>query len=203
MTGSATSANITIQLAKLAGLKVAVMVDKAKHGYRLTNHRAIRADLLVDSHDPARAVDIVKANTGGQLRFGLDTRGKDTASHLLRALSAGNTPLKALKEPRLPPSPPGTPDDTMTARAHLVGMSGLPKGPAPEGSVFHAVPIKLFHDVEPIGSSLSAWLERLLQSGLLIPPDIIDVENGLESVNAGLHRMRRGEISGGKLVIRV
>jgi hypothetical protein len=54
-----------------------------------------------------------------------------------------------------------------------------------------------------VGQSLCEWLERLLEQGLVIPPDIIDVEKGLGNVNKGLDRMRKGEISGGKLVVRI
>ncbi|MBE3044057.1 hypothetical protein IMZ48_16100 [Candidatus Bathyarchaeota archaeon] len=215
--GSATSANLTIQLAKLAGLKVAVVVDVAKHGARLSNHRAIRPDLLVDSHDPKRAISILQANTRGRLRFGLDTRGKESAAHLLEALSAGNPPAKSARGDGLPPSPPAksargdglppspphTPDANASARAHLIGMTGLPKGPAPEGIQFHAVPIKLFHEAKEVGGPLAMWLGRLLEEKMILPADIIDIEEGLGGVNKGLHRMRRGEISGGKLVVRV
>lgn len=175
----------------------------AKHGARLSSHRAIRPDLLVDSHDPKRAINILKANTGGRLRFGLDTRGRETASHLLEALSAGNPPAKGASGQALPPSPPDTPDANASARAHLVGMTGLPKGAAPEGVRFHTVPIKLFHEVREVGRPLATWLTRLLEERLVVPADIIDVEEGLERINAGLHRMRKGEISGGKLVVRV
>jgi hypothetical protein len=65
------------------------------------------------------------------------------------------------------------------------------------------VPIKLFHEVPAIGSALVLWLEKLLEKGLISPPEIIDVEQGLVSVNKGLDRMRKGEISGGKLVVKV
>jgi hypothetical protein len=69
--------------------------------------------------------------------------------------------------------------------------------------VYHTVPIKLFHEVPAVGQALVEWLERLLQEGLVTPPNIIDVQRGLGSVNQGLDRMRRGEISGGKLVVRI
>lgn len=87
--------------------------------------------------------------------------------------------------------------------AHLIGLTGLPKQPAPDGVVYHTVPIKLFHEVPAVGQALVEWLERLLQEGLVTPPNIIDVQLGLGSVNQGLDRMRRGEISGGKLVVRI
>lgn len=197
--GSSTSANLTIQLARLAGLRTIAIVDKAKHGVRLSNHSSIRTDLLVDNHDPARAVDIIRANLQGKLRFGIDTRGRDSAAHLLRALGDDDLHVDG------PPSPPATPHDStrLALSSHLIGLTGLPKGSPPDGALFHTVPIKLFHEVPEIGEALSAWLERLLESGLLSPPDIVGVEQGLESVNKGLDRMRRGEISGGKLVVKV
>lgn len=201
--GSATSANLTIQLARLAGLKVAAVVDSAKHGLRLSNHKVIRPDLLIDSHDPQRAVDILKANvckTRG-LRFGVDTRGKDTAALLLQALCPNTKSANGS-----PPSPPSTPrESTALTRnaAHLIGLTGLPKGSPPDGAAFHTVPIKLFHEVPAVGHALVTWLERLLAQGLVSPPEIIDIENGLENVNTGLDRMRSGEISGGKLIVRL
>ncbi|KAK4234315.1 chaperonin 10-like protein [Achaetomium macrosporum] len=205
--GSSTSAHLTIQLAKLAGLKTVAVVDKAKHGLRLANHKAIRTDLLVDSHDSRRAVDIIRSNLKGKLRFGIDTRGADSATSLLQALSPGNLTSSSLVPVGAvdgsPPSPPATPDDSMLLSAHLIALTGLPKQPAPEGTVFHTVPIKLFHEVPAIGEALSSWLERLLAEGRICAPEIVDIEQGLESVNKGLDRMRRGEISGGKLVVKV
>jgi len=205
--GSSTSANLTIQLAKLFGLKTLTIVDKAKHGLRLTSHHAIRTDLLVDSHDPARAVSIIRANLKGSLRFGIDTRGRDSATSLLAALAPGNLSPSSSAQNNTsdspPPSPPSTPHSSSQLSAHLIGLTGLPKGSAPEGTLFHTVPIKLFHEVPAVGEALCSWLERLLEAGLVVPPEIIDVEVGLESVNRGLDRMRKGEISGGKLVVRV
>ncbi|KAB5582997.1 chaperonin 10-like protein [Coniochaeta sp. 2T2.1] len=200
--GSATSANLTIQLARLVGLKVIAIVDKAKHGLRLSNHKVLRPDLLVDSHDPRRAVDIIRANTKGKVRFGIDTRGRDTATHLLRTLTPDN--LASVSAPNgSPPSPPATPQSTTLLSAHLIGLTGLPKGSPPEGVLYHTVPIKLFHEVPEIGLELVSWLERLLAKGLVVPPEILDVETGFESVNGALDRMRKGEISGGKLVVKV
>ncbi|CRK43188.1 hypothetical protein BN1723_016129 [Verticillium longisporum] len=62
--GSSTSANLAVQLARLAGLRVVTIVDKAKHGLRLADHEVLRPDLLIDSHSPARAVEIIRANVG-------------------------------------------------------------------------------------------------------------------------------------------
>lgn len=177
------------------------MVDKAKHGLRLANHHSIRTDLLVDSHDPVRAVEIIRANLKGKLRFGIDVRGRESAASLLQALSPDNLGSDGAGD--APPSPPSTPHDSALLSAHLIGLTGLPKQAAPEGTLFHTVPIKLFHEVPEVGEALVSWLERLLAAGLVQPPEIIDVEDGLKSINKGLDRMRKGEISGGKLVVKV
>ncbi|PNP46344.1 hypothetical protein TGAMA5MH_02380 [Trichoderma gamsii] len=193
--GSSTSANITVQLARLAGLKVITIVDTAKHGLRISGCSAQRPDLLIDSHDTDRAVDIINKSVGSQLRFALDTRGRDSATILLEAL----TRQKRLND--APPSPPQTPRELKTQTSHLVGLTGLPKETAPEGIAYHTVPIKIFHSVPAVGEALVLWLERLLEQGLIKPPPIIGVESGFDGVNKGLDRMRSGEISGGRLVV--
>lgn len=198
--GSATSANLTVQLARLAGLKVATIVDSARHGLRISNHKFIRPDLLIDSHDPQRAVQILHNNIGDEVRFGLDTRGKDTAALLLEGLTKSRS--GSPDQNGRPPSPPGTPRSSSQS-AHLIGLTGLPKGAATEGVALHSVPIKLFHEVPAVGHALVTWLERLLEQGLISPPEIIDIEEGLENVNTGLDRMRNGEIRGGKLIVRL
>lgn len=73
----------------------------------------------------------------------------------------------------------------------------------PDATVFHTVPIKLFHEVPAVGRSLVAWLAELLEKQLICTPKIIDIQDGLESINGALDRMRRGEVSGGKLVVRI
>lgn len=145
-------------------------------------------------------MQVLRANVGGDVRFGIDTRGKDTAAHLLEALSTTKD------QPAAPPSPPATPRTSPALSSHLIGLSGLPKpaaGQTSEGLAMHSVPFKLFHEVPAVGHALVTWLERLLAEGLVSPPEIIDIEEGLASVNAGLDRMRRGEISGGKLIVRL
>ncbi|KIL85054.1 hypothetical protein FAVG1_11482 [Fusarium avenaceum] len=193
--GSSTSAVIAVQLARLVGLKVALVVDNAKHGIRISENPILRPDLLVDSHDPERAISIIRANTKGKLRFGIDTRGKDTVEILLRAL--GPEELHHTTQT----SPPSTPPSEPIIPAHLVGLSGVPKTGNSAGVVLHTIPVKLYHEVAEVGEALSRWLERLLSSRALVPPRIIDVEDGLHNVNKGLDRMRKGEISGGKLVV--
>lgn len=216
--GSSTTAGVALQLARLAGLRVALVVDAAKHGLRLAAHPSLRPDLLIDAHDPARAVAVLRRNFGRRhgrhrhgrhrLLFALDTRSRDSAAVLARALGPGAEDEEdgdsirdgAGSSRRL--TPPATPTgDDKTRRAHLVGLSGLPREPETHDLIYHMVPIKLYHEVREVGEALSLWLERLLDEGLLTTPDIVAVEAGFDGINRGLDRMRSGEVSGGKAIV--
>lgn len=207
--GSSTCAHVTKQMARLAGLKIISVVDGAKHGLRLSSTKAIRPDLVVDSHNPERAIEVIKASTGDRARYGFDTQGKDTAALLLRSLAVPTSARSLPKDAKVferagakLPTPPSTPFEGAPGlqRSHLVGLTGLPKTDIPEGIALHNVPIKLFHEIPEVGEALSAWCERLLLKGLLVPPDVVGTVYGLEGINEGLDRMRRREISGGRLV---
>jgi D-arabinose 1-dehydrogenase-like Zn-dependent alcohol dehydrogenase len=175
-TGSSASGSCAVQLAKLAGLRVIAIIDVAKNGERMLKHGA---DLLVDRLDSERAVQIVKAVTRGKLRFGLDTRGKESALLLAQAMQQGSESGR---------------------RAHLVGLTGLPKEPI-EGIVYHSVPIKAFHEAPQVGEGLMVWLERLLELKLLATPDIEVAEGGLEGINAALDKLRDGTVNGPRIVV--
>jgi hypothetical protein len=208
--GSSTCAYVMKQLARLAGMKIVSVVDSAKHGIRLSSTEAIRPDLVVDSHDPRRAVDIIKATTGSRARFGFDTIGKETAAHLADSLSSCQVgasrfskDVKAFERTGTKlPTPPATPlmKSLRTESSHLVGLTGLPKTDIPDGVALHSVPIKLFHEILEVGEALSVWCERLLVKGLLVPPKVVGTVDGLAGINEGLNQMRRREISGGRLV---
>lgn len=206
--GSSTCAHTVKQLARLAGLKIISVVDSGKHGLRLSTHNSIRPDLIVDSHDPERAISIIRSATKNGARFGFDTQGKETAGHLLRSLASSTAfpqdPSKydadTAKSTKLP-TPPSTPRETPAVRrSHLIGLTGLPKTGIPEDVALHSVPIKLFHEVPEVGEALCRWCERLLVKGLLFPPDVVGTVEGLDGINDGLDRLRKREISGGRLV---
>lgn len=208
--GSSTCAYVAKQIARLAGLRIISVVDSAKHGLRLSCTEAVRSDLIVDSHDPERAIEIITANSGGGARFGFDTIGKDSARHLSRALATPPSIISTLsKETRKfehvsskPLTPPSTPLEKSSGpqRSHLVGLTGLPKDNIPAHIALHTVPIKLFHEIPEVGEALCAWCESLLEKGLLEPPSVVGTVDGLEGVNQGLDRMRRREVRGGRLV---
>lgn len=137
------------------------------------------ADLLVDRLDTARAVAIVRGITKGKLRFGLDTRGKESAALLATTLSN---------------------DFSAEQESHLIGLTGLPKESTP-GVKYHTVPIKAFHEAPEVGEALMVWLEKLLEHGLLATPDIEVAKGGLQGINDALDRLRDGSVNGPRIVV--
>lgn len=126
-------------------------------------------------------MEILRAVTGGKLRFGVDTVGKKTAESLQKAVSQSEKGLKA----------------------HIVGLSGLPDQ-APKGVVHHkALPLKLFHELPGFGEGISKWLEDLLISKSLILPEVEIVEGGLAGINDALDRLRNNEVPGTRIVVPV
>ena len=166
-----------IQLAKLIGLKVIAVADAVRHGARLSD---LGVDVLVDRQDPPRAVEIIRSVTKGGLRFGLDAVGKETATYLQESLQS-------------------TSDGR---RAHLVGLTGLPKSRLP-GVRYHSIPIKVFHTVPAIGEEAMNWLEAMLVDEVFHPPEVAVDDGGLEGINSALEKLRNGDISGRRLVVQV
>ncbi|QDS71396.1 hypothetical protein FKW77_003009 [Venturia effusa] len=175
--GSSATAKLAAQLSKLIGLRVIKVVDVGKHGESLSTSSA---DLLVDSYDTERAVQIIRRVTNNNLRFAIDTIGKSTAELCQRSLRQEGTGL----------------------RSHLVALSGLPKEKG-EGVVHHNVPIKVHHEVREAGEGIMVWLEKLLRDGLITAPEAEIAPGGLEGINDALDRMRRGEVSGKRLIVEL
>jgi len=174
---NSTTGQLALQIAKLAGLKVACVANLAKGGQRLAE---LGADFMVDSHDTTRAIEILRAVTGEKLRFAFDCRGKDSAELLQQAL-------------RQPDSGP---------QSHLLGLTGLPKQVA-KGVVHHKVPIKIFHESHDFGETLMQWLEELLVAKSLKLPEVDVAEGGLAGINDALDRLRSGNVSGRRIVVPV
>ena len=164
-----------IQLAKLIGLRVIAVADLTKHQRRLVD---LGVEVQVDRNDPSRAIDIIANVANNELRYGLDTVGKETAGHLQQALnqSRGNR------------------------RAHLVGLTGLPKQKL-EGIKHHSVPIKVFHTVPIVGEETTDWLERLLVEKKFRTPEIVIANGGLGGINGALDDLRSNKISAKRLVV--
>ncbi|KAF2765583.1 GroES-like protein [Teratosphaeria nubilosa] len=171
--GSSTSALFLSQMAQMAGLRVILVVDTAKHGARLAG----RGCMLIDSQNAARAADIIRGITGDSLRYGIDTVGRDTATHLASCMASD-----------------------ATRRAHLVGLAAVPKQRV-DGVQYHAVPVKVFHAVPEVGRSLMDWLGKALELDALALPSVTLVHGGLGAINAALDEMRKGLVSGRRLVV--
>jgi hypothetical protein len=131
------------------------------------------ADLLVDRHDPERAISIVQSVTKGRLRFGLDINGRQSAQLLSRAMQRK--------------------DQEHENRGHLVGLIGVPKESV-DGVVYHSVPIKSFHEAPQVGEGLMLWLEELLEQNILAMLDVEVAPDGLQGINAALDRLRDGSV---------
>lgn len=197
------------QIAKLLGLRTISVLDYRKHALNnmSLDQKSIRPDIIVDNHDPQRAIEIVKSVTGDSLRFAVDTVGRETATHLMQCLRQEQPPDPKEHSPSSSSVDPTTASSPPLPPTHLVGLTGLPKLQPSSSSnpniTFHTVPIKLFHEVPEIGEALMLWLERLLSQSLLVPPRILGVKEGFGAVNGALDEMRRGDISGGRVVVRV
>ena len=168
---------MALQLAKLTGLRVICIADVVRHGSRLLD---LGADVLVDRQDPLRAVEIIRSVTKGQLRFALDTVGKDTVKSLQDSLQKSGADKVA----------------------HLVGLTGLPKVRLP-GIKYHSVPIKVFHSVPALGETSMRWLEQLLVAKGLEPPNIALADGGLEGINEALDNLRNGTVSAKRIVVPI
>ncbi|KIX09970.1 uncharacterized protein Z518_01051 [Rhinocladiella mackenziei CBS 650.93] len=188
--GSSTSAFMLNQIARLLGIRTISILDHRKHALKMSAASITRSDILVDNHNHERAIEIVRSATNNRLRFAVDTVGRETAGRLLHCLQQHPSPVEG-----------GA--NTKSPSAHLTGLTGLPKISPPTNTQFHTVPIKVFHEVPEVGETLMLWLERLLSRRLLVPPTVLGVGEGFGSVNAALDRMRRGEVSGGRMVVRV
>ncbi|GAA6012170.1 hypothetical protein JCM11491_001772 [Sporobolomyces phaffii] len=162
------------QFARLAGLRVVAVACEKKHGERL---RAIGVEKVIDRHDPLLAVSQVVELTSNQLKYALDCVGSETAGFAQQALRTQGD-------------------------SYLVGLSGLPKI-LRDGVNGRSVPIKTFHTNHQVGFNLMKLIEDLLISGELVLPTVTVLEGGLAAVNAGLEQLRTGQVSFGRIVVKV
>ena len=168
---------MALQLAKATGLRVVCVADAIKYGSQLVE---AGADVLVHRHNTEDAISIIREVTKGELRFGLDTVGKESASQLQAAMRVTNH-----GEQR---------------RAHLAGLTGLPK----ESKVsHHKVPIKIFHACPEVGESITEWLENLLQLKALAFPKTTVFLGGLGGVNEALEVLKRGTANAQRIVMPI
>lgn len=141
----------------------------------------------------------------GSLRFAIDTVGSDTAAWCQNVLAARTS--SRYSSPTNVANGGSPPPVDLESRgggsklSHLVVLTGAPKTTCPNVQV-HQVPIKLFHSHKKIGGHLSKWLFELLERGTLKLPEVEFVDGGLDVVNTALQRLKAGNVSGRRLVVR-
>ena len=168
---------MALQIAKAAGLRVVCVADAIKNGSQLVE---AGADVLVHRHNTEDAIAVIRQVTKGELRFGLDTVGKDSAAQLQSAMTST--------------------DDSAQRRSHLAGLTGLPKE---RTLTHHKVPIKIFHSCPEIGEVTTKWLENLLQLKALTFPKTAVFSGGLDGVNEALRALKSGTANAQRIVIPV
>jgi hypothetical protein len=134
------------------------------------------------------------------IRFALDTVGADTAAWCQNILASRTGTqcrpsllLTGSNNIALGPS---------SSLPHLVCLVAAPKEKNTNVRI-HKIPIKLFHTNRDIGRAISEWLSILLKSGDLKLPDTIYQDGGLDTIGSGLERLKSGELSGKRLVVRL
>jgi NADPH:quinone reductase-like Zn-dependent oxidoreductase len=168
---------VTLQLAKLAGVRVIAVADAVKRGGLLVD---AGVDILVHREHTDEAKAIIQSVTRRQLRFGIDTVGKESAEILQETLNPG-----------------------LQQRAHLIGLTGLPRE-TPQRIVQHKVPIKLFHEKPAIGEKIMICMEKLLRDGKLILPEVETYSHtGLEAINDALGKLSSGKMKGQRMVVNM
>lgn len=82
----------------------------------------------------------------------------------------------------------------------MLGLTGIPREKNPRIQ-YHTVPLKVFHASPIVGLGLSKWLESLLQSNAIKLPQVVYTTGGLGAINDALDILRKGSISGQRIVV--
>ncbi|KAF2112748.1 chaperonin 10-like protein [Lophiotrema nucula] len=194
---STVTGQVAIQLAKWGGLRVVAVADLAKHGERL---RSLGADELIDRKDLEKAAQTIHDQIRQPIRFALDAVGPETAAWC-QDLLAARTGVQH-RSSLLQSGPNSTALGASSSLPHLVCLTGSLKVENPNVRV-HQVPIKLFHTNRDIGGTLSEWLSSLFESAELQLPDTVFEDGGLDVIGEQLERLKSGELSGQRLVVRL
>jgi hypothetical protein len=170
-------------------------VDNSKADPTSKESNTCPTDLIIDRSNLDEAEREIQASVPGRLRFGLDAVGRETATWCQKVLAGSRN------EPGNQASVAST-QEQGSCQSHLVGLTGLPKE-AQSSVVWHKLPIKLFHTNPEIGQTISGWLEALLARNEILLPEVEVVKGGLEAVNGALDRLRQGDASGKRLVVKL
>jgi NADPH:quinone reductase-like Zn-dependent oxidoreductase len=182
--GSAVTGQWATQLAKLSGLKVMTVCSSKTAGLS----RSLGADHVVVRCDRSSAelLDEISLVSGGRITRCLDLVGPKTAALCLEVCSREQQ-LRALSGKKVIFAP-------------LAMMSSSQA--VPENIRVETVEMKRFVlDVD--AGMYGIQLNRLLEMGTLRLPEMHVLEGGLNDVEQGLEMLKRGDMGGKKVVVRM
>jgi len=174
--GSAVTGQFAVQLTSQSGLSViAVTSAKTKP---LVERLGAPHVLARDGKSNDQIVAEIRAITGDDLVLAIDIVGNTTGACCLEALSKTKAgvlaPLAFLKEGQV------VPDNIAIA------------------------PVEMKRFIIEMGNRVYAEeLNRLMTSGLMVMPEIEVLNGGLDDIQEGLEMLKRGDMNGRKLVVRI
>lgn len=174
--GSAVTGQFAIQIATLAGLQV-IAVTSGKTA-PLAKKLGAAHTIIRDGKQGDEIVSEIRAIAGDSITRAIDLVGPETAAFCLQALSETERSLFA----------------------PLAMISS--KTAVPDNVTVQTVEMKQF--VLREGSEVySHALNRLIEESRLVMPEMMVLDGGLDTVLEGLERVKRGDMGGKKMVVRM
>lgn len=174
--GSTVTGQFAIQIAALEGLKV-IAVTSAKTA-ELARKLGAAHTVIRDGKTGDEIVSEIRTIAGDEITRGIDLVGTETASLCLKALSSSQRVLFA----------------------PLAMLSS--KTEVPQNISIETVEMKQFV-LNKASMVYSEALNRLVEKNQLVLPEMTVLEGGLEMVLEGLERVKRGDMVGKKMVVRL
>ncbi|KAI0377297.1 GroES-like protein [Hypomontagnella monticulosa] len=174
--GSTVTGQFATQLANLSGIKV-VTVNSAETK-SLSERLGARYVVVRDGKTDEQVINEIRAVTGNRLTRAIDLVGPKTAALALDAVSK--------VEP--------------VAFAPLAMMSDSQF--IPKNVIVHTIEMKQFV-LDRRNVRYTEALGKLLEEGKIALPELHLIEGGLESVQSGLEMLKKGNLKGKKLVVRM
>ncbi|KAF3025860.1 hypothetical protein E8E14_014791 [Neopestalotiopsis sp. 37M] len=171
--GSSVTGQFLIQLARRASLRV-VCVSSAKTAPTLLDLGAAHV-VARDGRTEDEIVDAVRGYCANDVTMGVDLVGAKTALATLRCLSA-------------------------TRPARFAPLAWAPKVEVADNVEVLNVEMKQFV-LNPASAVYSDQLTRLVEAGEIRLPEIEVLSGGLDVVEEGLERLKRGDMAGKKLIV--
>lgn len=174
--GSTVTGQFAIQIAALGGLKV-IAVTSAKTA-ELARNLGASYTVIRDGKSGDDIVLEIRAIAGDDITRGIDLVGPDTAGLCLKAMSTSQRVLFA----------------------PLAMLSS--KTVVPQNISVETVEMKQFV-LNDNSQVYSQALNSLVEENRLVLPRITTLGSGLEKVLEGLERVKRGDMAGQKVVVRI